>query len=149
MGQKNNPNEKLVHKICETYNIKPRHDIKDKDFSKYEISELFYVDWFSLIAERLRDYSEGDVWSTGDEILCQTESAADAIADIIDMLYKSDDRDVTVCVGCYDFDADLRNNDLDRYTGWWYVNLREPNCTLDNHFEPKKTIFDIRNHCFR
>ena len=31
------------------------------------------VNWFEEITDRLRDYSEGDIWTTGDEILCKTE----------------------------------------------------------------------------
>lgn len=81
------------------------------------------MDWFTEIAERLRDYSEGDVWGTGDEILCRTESAADAIADLIESLYRADDEDILVCTGYYDPDEDARNGETDRFTGWWYVDL--------------------------
>lgn len=41
------------------------------------------IDWFQEIADRLPDYSDGDIWSTGDEILCKTESEADALADML------------------------------------------------------------------
>ena len=34
------------------------------------------INWFQEITDRLRDYSEGDIWSDGNEILCKTESAA-------------------------------------------------------------------------
>ena len=81
------------------------------------------MDWFTEIAERLRDYSEGDVWGTGDEILCRTESAADAIADLIESLYCADDEDILVHTGYYDPNEDARNGETDRFTGWWYVNV--------------------------
>lgn len=81
------------------------------------------VNWFQEITDRLRDYSWGDVWTSGDEILCKTESAADAMADMIWCLYASQDEDVLVNTGYYDPEEDERNNEVDRYTGWWYVNI--------------------------
>lgn len=81
------------------------------------------MDWFAEIAERLRDYSEGSVWATGDEILCRTESAADAIADLIESLYRADGEEALVRTGYYDPVEDERNGETDRFTGWWYVNV--------------------------
>lgn len=80
-------------------------------------------DWFNVIAERLRDYSEGDVWSSGDEILCRTESAVDTLADMIESLYKAQGEEILVNTGYYDPEEDKRNGEEDRYTGWWYVNI--------------------------
>jgi hypothetical protein len=81
------------------------------------------VDWFHEIANRLRDYSDGDAWSAGDEILCKTESAADALADMFETLYASQGEEILVNTGYYDPVEDERNNELDRFTGWWYVNI--------------------------
>lgn len=82
------------------------------------------VDWFDKICERLRDYSEGDIWcNCGDEIMCRTESAANAIADMITQLYRTHGEDVVVCTGYYDPEEDKRTNMEDRCTGWWYINL--------------------------
>lgn len=81
------------------------------------------MDWFTEIAERLRDYSEGDVWGVGDEILCRTESAADAIADLLESLYRADGEEALVRTGYYDPVEDERNGETDRFTGWWYVNV--------------------------
>ena len=79
------------------------------------------TDWLSEISNRLRDYSDGDVWSAGDEILCKTESAADALADLLWQLYRSQDEDVVITTGFYDPEEDKRNGEQDRLTGWWYV----------------------------
>lgn len=79
------------------------------------------TDWLSEISNRLRDYSDGDVWSAGDEILCKTESAADALADLLWQLYRSQDEDVVITTGFYDPEEDKRNGEQDRFTGWWYV----------------------------
>ena len=81
------------------------------------------VDWFQEIANRLRDYSDGEIWSCGDEILCKTESAADALADMLECLYISQGEEILVNTGYYDPEEDARNGELDRYTGWWYVNI--------------------------
>lgn len=79
------------------------------------------TDWLSEISNRLRDYSDGDVWSAGDEILCKTESAADALADLLWQLYRSQDEDVVITTGFYDPEEDKRNGEQDRFTGWWHV----------------------------
>ena len=80
-------------------------------------------EWFSLFTDRLRDYSEGEVWSDETEILCRTESAAKAITDLLWQLYNAHGEEVTVRYGYYDPETDERNNELDRYSGWWYVSV--------------------------
>jgi hypothetical protein len=45
-------------------------------------------DFFSFICARVRDYSDGEVWSDGDQILCKTESAANALCDLLWQLYN-------------------------------------------------------------
>lgn len=90
------------------------------------INELFEkskINWFEKIVNRLRDYSEGEIWTTGDEILVKTESAANAIADMLTTLYKTQGEDVTIVTGYYDPAEDFINNEIDRCTGWWYVNI--------------------------
>lgn len=81
------------------------------------------VNWFREIADRLRDYSEGLIWSSGYEILCKTEDGADTLADMFETLYASQGEEIMVNTGYYDPVEDERNNELDRYTGWWYVNI--------------------------
>lgn len=81
------------------------------------------IDWFQEIADRLRNYSDGDIWSAGGEILCKTESAADVLASMFECLYSSQGEDILVNTGYYDPAEDERNNEVDRYTGWWYVNI--------------------------
>lgn len=81
------------------------------------------MDWFYIISDRLRDYSDEYIWSAGDEILCRTESAANALADMLEQLYKSQDENVLINTGYYDPEEDKRNGEEDRYTGWWYVNI--------------------------
>ena len=81
------------------------------------------IDWFDEICKRLRDYSEGDIWSAGGEILCKTESAADTLADLIESLYRSDDEEVMVNTGYYDPVEDELAGETDRFTGWWCVGI--------------------------
>lgn len=86
-------------------------------------TEFRALEWFAAITERLRDYSDGDIWSSGDELLCRTESAANTLADMLEQLYKSQDQNIIINTGYYDPEEDKRNQEEDRYTGWWYVNI--------------------------
>lgn len=81
------------------------------------------INWFEEIAIRLRDYPDGNIWSSGNEILCKTARAADAIADMLECLYIAQGEEILVNTGYYDPEEDKRNNEEDRYTGWWYVNV--------------------------
>lgn len=79
--------------------------------------------WFDMIVERLRDYSDGEIWSEGTEILCKNESVANAICDLLRQLYSSDGMDINLITGFYDPEEDKRNGEEDRFTGWWYVSI--------------------------
>lgn len=81
------------------------------------------INWFKEFNERLRDYSDGDLWSLGDELLCKTESAANLLADLLEQLYRSQGEDIIINTGFYEPEEDKRNNEVDRCTGWWYVNI--------------------------
>lgn len=81
------------------------------------------INWFYEIADRLRDYSDGDIWSAGDELLCRTESAANTLADLLEQLYSAQGEEIIVNTGFYNPKEDKRNNEEDRFTGWWYVNI--------------------------
>lgn len=81
------------------------------------------IDWFQEIAERLRNYSDGDIWSLGDELLCKTESSANALADLLEQLYNSQGEEIIINTGFYDPEEDKRNGEEDRCTGWWYVDI--------------------------
>lgn len=76
-----------------------------------------------MIVNALPDYPDGIIWSDGEEILVKTESAADTIADLIEALYRAQGEEILVNTGSYDPEEDKRNNEEDRYTGWWYVNI--------------------------
>ena len=84
------------------------------------------IDWMEMIVDALPDYSDGIIWSDEDaEILVKTESAANTIADLIELLYKMQGEEVLINTGYYDPEEDKRNNEEDRYTGWWYVKIDE------------------------
>lgn len=84
------------------------------------------IDWMEMIVGALPDYSDGIIWSDEDaEILVKTESAANTIADLIELLYKMQGEEVLINTGYYDPEEDKRNNEEDRYTGWWYVKIDE------------------------
>ena len=92
----------------------------DADKAKTEPEKL---DPFDEIAENLRDYPEGEIWSDGNEILCKTESAANAIADMLQTRYRVCGKEVSVNTGYYDPEEDKRNGEEDWCTGWWYVSV--------------------------
>lgn len=81
------------------------------------------IDWMEMIVNALPDYSDGIIWADEDEILVKTELAANTIADLIEALYRTQGEDILVNTGYYDPEEDKRNNEEDRYTGWWYVNI--------------------------
>lgn len=82
------------------------------------------ANWMEMIVNALPDYSDVIIWSDGGtEILVKTESAANMIADLIEALYRAQGEEVFVNTGSYDPEEDKRNNEEDRYSGWWYVNI--------------------------
>ena len=86
--------------------------------------EEIHMDYMELFCEALPDYSEGNIWCDGGtEILCRTESAAQAVADLLELLYRKDGKEILINTGYYDPEEDKRNGEEDRYTGWYYVNV--------------------------
>lgn len=61
----------------------------------------------------------GRFWCNGEEILTSTENEAECLADFFDQLYGEG----TVNTGYYDPEEDKRNNEVDKYTGYYYVNF--------------------------
>ena len=121
--------EKLTNDICEGRENTPEEccdsgvvEIWDSEDGK--ISTESHTDYMELFCEALPDYSEGNIWCDGGtEILCKTESAAEAVADLLELLYRKDGEDVLINIGYYDPEEDIRNGEEDRYTGWYYVNV--------------------------
>lgn len=76
---------------------------------------------WKYLCQSLQDnekYNRHGFWSDGYEILCKTEAQAETLANFLeDMGFDY------VTTGYYDPEEDERNNDVDRYTGWWYVNI--------------------------
>lgn len=82
------------------------------------------TDWFEHICQRLIDSTGRSVRWDGDEMmLCRTESAADAIADLLEQLYRSQGEEVVINTGFYEPEEDKRYGTVDDYTGWWYVKI--------------------------
>ena len=79
------------------------------------------IDRFELFLSRMRDYSDGEVWGNGDELMCKTEAIADAMCDLLFQLYAAQGEEVVFHTGYYDPAEDARSGEEDRCTGWWYV----------------------------
>ena len=76
--------------------------------------------WESL-ARGLMDNAEHNkhgFWSDGNDILCKTEGQAEALADFLEDVGFD-----YVKTGYYDPEEDKRNNEVDKYTGYWYVDV--------------------------
>ena len=80
------------------------------------------IDWMEMIINFLPKHSDA-IWTDGDKILVKSEAAADKIADAIELLYKSQDENIVINTGYYNPVEDERNNEKDRYTGWYYVSM--------------------------
>lgn len=104
---------------CETCTATQLANDAYKEYGRREIT-----DWFAAITDGLRDYSEGDIWTDGTEILVRTKSAADTVADLLETLYRVQGSDVRAATGYYDPEEDEKNGETDRYSGWWYVTIQ-------------------------
>lgn len=80
------------------------------------------LNWFEIIRKGVGSDRNNACWSDIEtEILCATEELADRLADRIESLYEADGEDVLLSTGYYDPEEDKRNDEVDEYTGWWYV----------------------------
>ncbi len=80
------------------------------------------LNWFEIFSNNLRDYSDGEVWSDGTEILCRTQDGANSIADLLYQLYQlHNSQSVEITTGYYDPEGDKGCED--RYTGWYWINI--------------------------
>ena len=68
-----------------------------------------------------RVWSEEDVllWTDGSEILCKNEWLADTLADVIDHLAG----ETVAHTGYYDPEEDKISGEVDKYTGWYYIDF--------------------------
>ena len=116
---------KRMQFIVNNYLVKRHYDEIENVSKTLDISancdSYAEKDFFSFICARVRDYSDGEVWSDGDQILCKTESAANALCDLLWQLYNERGEAFDLHTGYYDHKEDERNHEEDRYTGWWYV----------------------------
>lgn len=58
-----------------------------------------------------------EYWAAGDTIMCASENSCNALADVFDALGGD------ACTGYYDPVEDERNGEVDKCTGYWYVDL--------------------------
>lgn len=80
------------------------------------------MNWFKMLIDHLPTDPECRVWTDGDEILCRSEEYSNAIADMVEYLYKEGGEEVVAVTGSYD-EIDERDGVVDDYTGCWYIYL--------------------------
>lgn len=56
------------------------------------------------------------IWAVDDEILCNHENVAEIIGDFLEHMGFDE-----VNTGYYDPEEDKRNNEIDKFTGWYYI----------------------------
>lgn len=61
-----------------------------------------------------------EYWVAGDTIICASEKSCNALADVFDAL---DNYGCNACTGYFDRIEDERNGEVDRCTGYWYVDI--------------------------
>lgn len=66
---------------------------------------------------------EEEIWSDGSMILCKDGKSAETIANILELMYKKEEIEVVIVTGYYDPIEDKRNDEVDMYTGWYYVSM--------------------------
>ena len=60
-------------------------------------------------------------WSDGENILCPTEADCSLLAKFIEEICY--DKNQSIITGYFDPDEDVRNNEQDDYTGFWYITI--------------------------
>lgn len=97
---------KRMQFIVNNYLVKRHYDEIENVSKTLDISvncdSYAEKDFFSFICARVRDYSDGEVWSDGDQILCKTESAANALCDLLWQLYNERGEAFDLHTGYYD-----------------------------------------------
>lgn len=88
------------------------HNVGSFKYKDQKVTELL-----SKLVELL-PHEDAPIWAhDNDEILCDKEQTAEAIADLFDALYG----EMTVNTGYYDPEEDERNGETDCRTGYYYV----------------------------
>lgn len=82
------------------------------------------TNWLELITERLKNQAKDSFWCDDNgQIMVPTESAANAIADMLELLYLSEGEEKSVNSTYYEPEEDVRDGVSDEYTGWWCVTI--------------------------
>lgn len=85
--------------------------------------EIFYDILENLHRFPDRAETSAKIWSDGFMILCNSEDAADKIADWFEELIEENGKHCCATTGYFDPEEDARNNEVDELTGWYYVNI--------------------------
>lgn len=81
------------------------------------------IDWFNAVLSHLDGIKTRSFWCDGEQIMYESKSQAEFLADFIETLYKSQGEDIVVVTGYYDKREDERSGTFDGYSGKWYVSV--------------------------
>ena len=89
--------------------------------NKNNFTDLFdgaktFDEMIAMIKTNLAKFAINGIMPDGDEILCNSEEKAEAIADFAESIMCD-----YVSIGYYDPIDDMRNNEVDFRTGLWYI----------------------------
>lgn len=72
---------------------------------------------YNDILENLPKTNTYSIWTNGEDILCETKEKAETIADFIEQLGVVTNANT----GYFDPEEDIRTEEMDKCTGWYYV----------------------------
>lgn len=93
------------------------------DYIRKEHSIKYFTAFYESLCKNLPSSAEEDIWSDGSMILCKDEKTAETIANVLELMYKKEEIDVVIVTGYYNPIDDARNDEVDMYTGWYYVSM--------------------------
>lgn len=75
------------------------------------------------VLDALPESPSGEIWTNGDDILVNSENLAERVANMLEVVYKACDESVQLVTGYFDPEEDKQNEEEDKCTGWWYINI--------------------------
>lgn len=95
------------------------------EYSNNDMANEFINLLFKMLPTQPRSFDTSDdpgFWTNGSEILCPTEMECEILADFLEDVFREIST-ITVKTGYYDPFEDIRNNECDDNTGFYYIDF--------------------------